>query len=48
MSEPLNETSVRFRSGRIGKMPKLVANIPESWAKNQMKLSRNTGTISPI
>jgi len=48
MSEPLNETSERFRSGRIRKMPKLVGNIPESCAKNQMKLGRNTVTISQI
>jgi len=39
-SEPLNETSVRFRSGAMVKMPELVGNIPKAGAKNQMKLDR--------
>jgi len=32
-SEPRNETSVRFRSGAMVKMPELVENIPKSELK---------------
>ena len=38
-SEPRNQTSVRFRSSAMVKMPELVENIPWAGAKNQMKLA---------
>jgi hypothetical protein len=39
-SEPSNQASVRFRSDAMVKMPELIENIPQSWAKNQMKSTR--------
>jgi len=36
--EPFKETSTRFKSGGMGKLPKLVENIHWAGEKNQMKL----------
>jgi len=39
-SEPRNKTGARFRSGRIGKIPRIMGNITLSRGKNQMKFAR--------
>ena len=47
-SEPLNDTRFRFRSERMEKIPRLGRIIPLSAVKNQIKMNRRSGAISPI
>jgi hypothetical protein len=48
MSEPLNDTRFRFRSGRMEKIPRFGRIIPLSAVKNQIKMNRRSGAILPI
>jgi hypothetical protein len=42
-SKPRNQTSVRFRSTAMAKIPELVGNIPKAEVKNQMSSDRLQG-----
>jgi hypothetical protein len=46
--EPLNETSFRFRSGRMEKVPRFGRIIPLPRVKNQIEMNRRTWMISQI